>query len=125
VAEPFPTLTTSIGVYWSPKGKRFRIVGLLLRNPLPKGFKARLVCTGKRCPFKVKALKGKVKRGTLNALASLGRRRVFRAGQVLEVRVTAPKYNGKVIRYALKPGKNPIGALYCLPPGATKPQRRC
>jgi hypothetical protein len=63
--------------------------------------------------------------GRVNVLKSISRyRRRFRAGQTLEVRVTAPDKIGKVVRYKLVRGRSPIGGTLCLPPGTSSP-RRC
>jgi hypothetical protein len=50
--------------------------------------------------------------------------RSFRAGRRLELRVTAPGFIGKVVRYKLKKGNIPSGRQLCLPPGKKKP-RKC
>ena len=53
------------------------------------------------------------------------RKRSFRAGQRLQLRVTAPGHIGKVVKYRLRKGRIPSGRNFCLPPGATKPQKTC
>ena len=55
---------------------------------------------------------------------SKGQRR-FRASQALEVRITAPGFNGRFVRFAIKAGRTPASVAQCLPLGATKPQRTC
>ena len=52
------------------------------------------------------------------------RNRRFRAGQTVQLRITAPGYIGKVVRWKLKRGKQPVGKVLCLPEGARKP-RKC
>ena len=52
-------------------------------------------------------------------------KRRFRAGQSLELRITAPGYLGKVIRYTIRKGKHPKVTKLCLPPGASKPKATC
>jgi hypothetical protein len=92
---------------WAVKGAKFTLTELTIAK-LPKGWKATARCSGKRCPFKTKALKDKkVKSGTLNALEALGKKRTFRAGQTLELRISARGYRTKVVRYVLKKGKKP------------------
>ena len=50
--------------------------------------------------------------------------RRFRAGQTLQLRITAPGFTGKVVKYKLKRRKQPVGKVLCLPEGAKKP-RKC
>jgi hypothetical protein len=65
--------------------------------------------------------------GTVNLLTSLNGRRAkrFRAGQTIEIRITANGFHGKVLRYALRPGRIPTARELCLPNGTSRPQRRC
>jgi hypothetical protein len=53
------------------------------------------------------------------------KKRTFRGGQRLELRIIAKGHIGKVLRYKLKTGKIPTGKESCLPVGATKPMKRC
>jgi hypothetical protein len=48
----------------------------------------------------------------------------FRAGQTLEVRVTAPDRIGKVVRFRLVRNRSAIITTLCLTPGERSP-RRC
>ena len=41
------------------------------------------------------------------------------------MRITAPGFNGRFVRFAIKAGKIPVSVAQCLPLGATKPQRSC
>jgi hypothetical protein len=80
-------------------------------------------CFGRRCPVR-RAKAAEPRRGRVNVLKRIRRvRGRFRAGQVLEVRVTAPGRIGKVVRYPLKAGKAPTGRVLCLRPGVRKPHR--
>ncbi len=53
--------------------------------------------------------------------------RRFRARQTVQLRITAPGYIGKVVKYKLKRRKQPVGRVLCLPPGAERepPQKAC
>ena len=51
--------------------------------------------------------------------------RRFRAGQTLEVWVSAPGFDTKVARLALKKGKIPATRALCVAPGAVKPRKHC
>jgi hypothetical protein len=125
IVAPFPTLASPVGTRWSIHATRFQLVQLTLSS-LPKGWKAQIRCAGKHCPFKRRTLKGTAKHGVANVLRSLNRRqRRFRAGQTLEVWVSAPGFNTKVARLALKKGKIPATRALCVAPGAAKPQKRC
>ena len=76
-----------------------------------KRTKVQLRCLGyAAAPFKrVKARASRVS-GKLNSWRSLSAgQRVFRAGQTLDVRMTARNRNGTVVRYKLKSGKLPVG----------------
>jgi len=127
---PKKRVTSKVRVTWGVNGKRIFLLRLQARN-VPRGGKAELRCKGKKCPFKRKS--SKKRRNTNITLFSevkaskvAGKKaRRFRAGQRLELRITAPEHIGKVVRYRLKKGKIPSGKTLCLPPGAKTPRRRC
>jgi hypothetical protein len=50
---------------------------------------------------------------------------VFRAGQTLEVWVSAPSFNSRVSRLVLKKNKIPVSQPFCALPGSDKAQRSC
>lgn len=129
VIEPFPTLTSGVVHNWSytRTGTAFTLKVLQITQQFPKGWKAEIKCSGKKCPFKSKALKAaKVKRNASNVLGSLtSKQRRFRAGQTVEVWVSAPNFNTKVGRIPLKQGKQPVIEALCVVPGQTKPQKSC
>jgi hypothetical protein len=87
---------------------RFRI------THLPPRATVRISCAGKGCPFKRRSAR------TLGPAA-----RKVRAGQTIEVRVTAHAYDGKLIRYRLLTGPRAIVLTRCIPLGNTKPRPRC
>jgi hypothetical protein len=97
------------------------------RGYLPSGGD---VPASKKCPFKRRGSKHRRKGAItlfkeVKAAKVVGKKsRSFRAGQRLELRVTAPGFIGKVVRYKLKKGKIPSGRQLCLPPGKKKP-RKC
>jgi hypothetical protein len=123
-------ITSPVGVTWALRGKQISLVRLLVQRA-PKGTKAQLRCSGKKCPFKRIGSK-KRRKGTITlfkavkatkALAT--KKRNFRGSQRLELRITAKGYIGKVVRYKLKTDKIPVGQQRCLPIGAKKPRKRC
>jgi putative metal-binding protein len=122
---PLPRVTATVSHGWSGLGPRFTVV-LLRAKGLVRGSKVELRCLGRGCTFTRLKAKGRPRNGALNLLKTLkGARREFRAGQTLEVRMTARNHIGKVSRYRLRSGKVPRAKDLCLPPGATKPRRRC
>ena len=129
VAEPFPTL----GATWPTTGRgrsaapTFTLKALRVTQQFPKGWKAVIKCSGKKCPFKSKTLKAaKVKKQASSVISSLSKKqRKFRAGQTIEVWVSAPNYNTKVARITLKKGKQPAIVPYCVLPGSSKVQKTC
>ncbi len=127
LAEPFPTLTAGVANKWSVRGNRFTLTVLQVTQQFPKGWKAKILCKGKKCPFRSKKLKaGKVKRGASTVITSLSRKqRRFRAGQTVEVWVSAPNFNTKVARFALRKGKIPTTLPFCVIPGQSKPKKTC
>ncbi|HEY6891056.1 MAG TPA: MopE-related protein [Solirubrobacter sp.] len=127
LAEPFPTLTSGVVSKWNVKRTRFTLTTLQVTQQFPKGWKAKIYCKGKGCAFKSKTLKtGKVKKGASTIITSLSKsQRRFRAGQTVEVWVTAPNYSTKVARLVLKKGKIPVTEPFCVLPGQTKVQKTC
>jgi hypothetical protein len=126
-------ITSPVGVTWGVSGKRIFLLRLKATR-VPKGGKLELRCTrrtSQKCPFKRKS--SKRRRGGAITLfksvkaskAARQKQRRFRAGQRLEVSITAKGYIGKVVRYKLKTGKIPVGQQRCLPIGAKKPRKRC
>jgi DNA-binding beta-propeller fold protein YncE len=124
LAEPFPTVTSGVSVKWAFNGPKFTLIQLTISNP-PKGAKFEFRCAGKGCPLRSKKLSGKIRRGLLNARPSLGKKLRYRAGQTIEVRISAAGFNTKVAQIKLRAGKTPSVVGLCLPPGAAKPQKSC
>ena len=116
-------VTGGVAHSWSVLGSAFTLTRLAATG-LAKGSKVQLRCVGPGCSFKRVPVKGRPRNGRLNLMRALSVRR-FRAGQTLEVRLTARNRNGTVVRYRLVAGRLPVGRSLCLPPGANKPKRRC
>jgi hypothetical protein len=101
--------TATVSLTWTgTELRRFRV------TDLPPRATVRLSCAGNGCPFRSRALRG----NTIDL-------RELRAGQTLEVRVTAHAYNGKLVRYRLRRGQSPSAVTRCVPLGYTKPRPRC
>jgi hypothetical protein len=80
----------------------------------------------KACPFKRKAAKPKRNGATVDLRKKMFRKRnKLRAGVSLQIRITAPGAIGKVVTYKLRPAKLPKSTGRCLPPGSSKPRKRC
>jgi hypothetical protein len=125
IAEPFPTLTSGVATKWNVTGTKLTLTSLTLSG-LPSKWTAKIRCSGSKCPFKKKTLKGKAKKGVANVLSSLkSKERKFRAKQTVEVWISASGFNTKVARLALKSGKIPTTQPLCVLPGQTKVQRTC
>jgi hypothetical protein len=113
------------------RGKRIFLLRLQVTR-VPKGGKAELRCVRvKKCPFKTKSSKTR-RKGTITLFKEIKpskapgkKQRSFRAGQRLELRITAKDFIGKVVGYDLKKDKIPSGKDLCLPVGAKKPRARC
>lgn len=129
IAEPFPTLTSGVVHSWNytKRGTTFTLRSLQITQVFPTGWKVQIRCSGKKCPFKTKTLKaGKVKKSASNVIGSLtSKQRKFRAGQTVEVWISAPEFNTKVARITLKKGKQPAIVPYCALPGSSKVQKTC
>jgi DNA-binding beta-propeller fold protein YncE len=129
IAEPFPTLTSGVVHNWSFKksSPSFTLKVLSITQQLPKGISVTIKCSGKKCPLRSKTLKlPKAKNNALNVFPSLtSKQRKFRAGQTVEVWISAPNFNTKVARIALKKGKQPVIEPLCVAPGDTTPKKSC
>ena len=127
-ADPFPTVASGVVSKWDVKGSRLTLETLQVTQQFPRGWKARITCRGKpKCTFASKTLKaGKVRRGAATIISSLSKRqRVFRAGQTVEIWVTAPDFNTKVARLVLKRNRIPGTEPFCVLPGSSLVQKTC
>jgi hypothetical protein len=90
----------------------------------PAGARGQIRCGGDDCTFRRKAVR---RRGRVNDFlrALKPAERSFEPGQMIEVRVTAPHYLGKVVRYPIKARAVPDGRTLCLRPGGNRPRKRC
>jgi hypothetical protein len=114
----------TVSARWSVHGATVRLERLRVAQ-LPSGAVVRVRCAGPDCPFKQRtAPKRKDRRlDLLDALGPAARR--LRAGQTVEVLVSAHAYDGKLVRWRLRSGQGPRVVTRCVPLGNTKPRRRC
>jgi hypothetical protein len=121
IDEELPPITSGVSSEWLVVGKRLTIRKLRVRA-VPAGATVEFRCKGKRCAAK-RVRVSRPRGGSVNLLSKLGKRRRYRAGQTLEVRITALGWVGKVVRYRLKRGSAPDGQPLCLRPGEAEPER--
>lgn len=107
-----------IRVLSSPTSVGARIDRLTISAP--KGAKVDIRCRGRGCPYKSKSTKSKGKRIDVRKI-----RRSFRAGAVIDIRVTKANTIGKFTRITIRDGKSPKRVDRCLQPGKSKPTHRC
>jgi hypothetical protein len=117
-------MTATVSARWSVRGAEVTLRRLRAAQ-LPPGATVLVRCIGRRCPFTRRT--ATTHRGTrLDLLDALGPAvRRFRAGQTVEVLVTAHGYAGKLVRWRLRSGQKPTAVTRCVPLGNTKPQPRC
>ena len=117
-------MTATVSARWSVRGANVRLRRLRAAK-LPSGATVLVRCIGRRCPFTRRTAANQ--KGTrLDLLDTLGPAvRRLRAGQTVEVLVTAHGYAGKLVRWRLRRGHKPTAVRRCVPLGNTKPRRRC
>ena len=102
-----PPLMANVSSNWRVKGARVTADRLLITSG-SANLTVEFRCTGKQCPFKRRTLTAAAG-GRINVLNAIKRyRHRFRAGQTLEIRVTAPDKIGKVIRYPMRRAHSPV-----------------
>lgn len=108
--SPFPVLV----VTGRSRGARTRITGLLVRGPA--GAKVSLRCN-RRCRVRGASTIGATRRVRIRRAE-----RLYRAGAVLDVRVTGRGRVGKFTRLRIRAGLAPARVDRCLAPGSTAPR---
>jgi len=123
VRAPLARVNAAVENTWNVRGSRIRALRLRVIR-VPAGATIRVSCKGRGCPFKKAKTVRVTRAGAVDLLKTLkGANRRFRAGQTLEIRITAPNRIGKVISFRFKTRKIPTGTTACLAPGATRPTR--
>ena len=122
IRAELPQLTANVSSSFTVRGSRVRIRRLLITSGRA-GMTVEFRCRGSRCPLTRRTIEAP-RGGRVNVLRELRRYRGrFRAGQTLEVRVSAPDRIAKVVRYALKRNRLPVSRTLCLAPGERSPKR--
>ena len=112
-----------VSALWSVHGSRVAMRSLTVRRLPAKGV-VRVRCSGPDCPFGALSFRpSTVSLDVRRALGSAALR--LRAGQVLEVAVSAHPFNGTVFRWSLLSGRAPVSERLCVPLGNTLPRRHC
>ena len=122
-------ITSTVFTRWAFKGKRLVLLSMRVARP-PARATVSVRCRGRKCPFRSRTVKRRAEdAGQLKVVKTLSIRRAldvrarrFRAGQRVQVRITAPGAVGRVVTFKLKAGREPRGRAACLPPGARTPE---
>jgi hypothetical protein len=120
--QPAPPAKIDSGVSfnWSAN-RRWTVNTRLSVRDVPAGASVQLLCRGRGCPGKQKAVTVS-KSGRANVHRALGHRHL-RPGARLELRVVRADMIGKVVRFHVRRGRTPSWQVLCLPPGAASPAR--
>jgi hypothetical protein len=93
---------------------------------MPGGAEAELRCKGRRCPIRRTRMFTPGKRGAIDVVKPLDiDQRRFRAGQRLDLRISAPGHVGQVLRFNLRRGREPDALQRCMPIGSAAIRRSC
>jgi hypothetical protein len=107
-----------IGAHWTVSGTRTGVRSLRATR-LPSGAKVRIACLGKGCPIRTRTLRPRGRSANLTKRIPSGA--VLRAGQLVEVSVVAPGYDGVRARWTVRQGRTPWLRLACIPLGMRAP----
>ena len=118
-------VAASVDLRWRVRGKQIKLERMRLTR-MPAGAEAELRCKGKRCPIRRTRIFTPSKRGVINVVKPLDiDQRRFRAGQRLDLRISAPGHVGQVLRFNLKRGRQPQALQRCMPIGSARIRRSC
>ncbi len=106
---------------WSGHGTKTTLSSLRVTN-LPAQPTITVRCTGKGCRFRTQTYSAAPP--SFNVRAAIGAI-TLRAGETLEVAVTAHRYNGAVWRWSLARHRRPTRATLCLPLGNRLARPHC
>ncbi len=121
--ELAPPNPARVAATWSVHGSLDLLRSLSARR-LPAHAVVRVRCHGARCPFSARTVTPVTT--TLNLLRALRTPApAFRAGQTLEVTISAHAFNGVVLRWTLLAGRRPAARALCVPLGETLARTRC
>jgi hypothetical protein len=119
LVEPFPTLPSSVGYEWVPRGRATVLKSFFVRNA-QAGSTIKVACRG-RCPIASHTTHlGRT--AHVVDLTKLVRGRALPPGRVLAVSVTKPQTIGAFTSLKMRAKTAPLKHERCLPPGARSPQ---
>jgi hypothetical protein len=112
-----PRITSGVRNRWRVFHGRTRVKLLAVRDA-PVGATIRVKCRGHGCPRHIKPVKatGRKEIPLTKAFRSSLRRR-----SVIEIRITAPNFIGKYVRYVTRARQIPKSSVACLYAGQSKP----
>jgi hypothetical protein len=111
----------AVSASWSRHGTKTTLSSLRVTR-LPAHPTVTLRCTGAGCRFRTQT--SSAAQPSFNVRAAIGAI-TLRAGQVVEVAVTAHPYNGAVWRWTLAGHRRPTRATLCIPLGNTLARAHC
>jgi hypothetical protein len=120
-APPLERIQVTLSSDFDDPGRRTTKLTRLDVKDIPRGSTLRVTCDppgARACP--ARALTRRDVRGTVKLRTF---RKAFRAGTVIQARVTKPNAVGAVKLLTIRAGKRPAFATRCLPPGASRFQR--
>ena len=113
--EPFPPLTGSVTGTWERVGRRTQNLTLVAKG-FRRGTRIALRCIGPSCPKGTKRSRVRNARRPVNLHVLIGRRAIAKGARI-EVRLTAARRVGRLLRYRLITPGVPSVAFLCVPPG--------
>jgi len=108
-------MPATVSADWDVDGSRVALRRLRVASVPRRGI-VRVRCRGQGCPFGSRRL-----RPATRSFAAPG----LRAGQTVEVLVTAGGHDGKLVRWRLRSSRRPVRVTRCVPLGNTQPRKRC
>lgn len=121
--ELAPPNPARVSATWAVRAAQVTARSLLVRM-LPAHATVRISCSGRGCPFAARTFTPTTT--GLDLRRALGPTTLrLRAGQVLEVAVSAHAFNGSVVRWSIVKGREPVRTALCVPLGNTRPRPRC
>lgn len=114
------TNRAQVAARWTAASRLTRLQRLTASD-LPENASVRVSCTGARCPVRTRTLTPTTGTKTLNVRVSMkAKEQRLRPGQALELRITAPAYDGVVARWVARPRRPPKRSRLCIPLGNTR-----
>jgi hypothetical protein len=122
LVDPFPSLPSSVGYNWVPRGRATVLKSFFVRNA-QAGSTIKVACRrrGGRCSIASRTTQVS-KTAHVVDLTRLVRGRALSAGTVLEVTMTKPQTIGAFTSLKMRAKGGPLKQERCLPPGARSPQ---